>query len=276
MHADAVSAVSERGQVTTGGDGAMLSALRPMIVPSSLRIALALLPILLVRTGAAAVMGPLPGETPLRSGYLTDVWQVENGLPRNQIQAMVRTRDGYLWMGTSDGLVRFDGIRFTSFNQGQFKVNNVHALLQDRQGRLWIGTYGAGLHVYEQGRFTANGPADGLGALRIRSLFEDRQGRLWVGTNDDGVSVREGARFRTLRTGDGLSNDTVRVIYQTPDERIWIGTNARGLSCWENGRLRAYGVKPGPLSDYRPTDASVDYNVLDLWQDPAGTLWIAT
>jgi len=254
----------------------MLSALRQMIVPAPLRIAVTLLPILLVGTGAAAVTGPPPGEKPPRSEYLTDVWQVEDGLPRNQIQAMVRTRDGYLWLGTSDGLVRFDGIRFTTFNQGQLKVNNVHALLQDRQGRLWIGTYGAGLYVYEQGRFTAIGPADGLGALLIRSLFEDRQGRLWVGTNEEGVSVREGARFRTLRTGDGLSNDTVRVVYQAPDERIWIGTNGRGLTCWENGRLRAYGVKPGPLSDYGPSDASVDDNVLDLWQDPAGTLWIAT
>jgi len=267
---------SEHGQVTTGGDGAMLSALRQMLVRAPRRIALAFLPILFVGTGAAAVTGPPPDEKSPRSEYLTDVWQVQDGLPRNQIQTMVRTRDGYLWLGTPSGLVRFDGIRFTTFNQGQLKVNNVHALLQDRQGRLWIGTYGAGLYVYDQGRFTAIGPADGLGALLIRSLFEDRQERLWVGTTGEGVSVREGARFRTLRTGDGLSNDTVRVVYQGPDERIWIGTNARGLTCWENGRLRAYGVKPGPLSDYGPSDASVDDNVLDLWQDPAGTLWIAT
>jgi ligand-binding sensor domain-containing protein/signal transduction histidine kinase len=247
-----------------------------MIVPPPLRIAAVLLPILLAGTGAAAVTGPPPGEHTPRGEYLIDVWQVEDGLPRNQIQAMVRTRDGYVWLGTSAGLVRFDGIRFTTFNQGQLKVNNVHALLQDREGRLWIGTYGAGLYVYDHGRFTAIGPADGLKALRIRALFEDRQGRLWVGTNEEGVSVREGTRFRTLRTGDGLPNDTVRVVYQTPDEKIWIGTNARGLACWESGRMRAYGVKPGPLSAYGPSEASVDDNVLDLWQDPAGTLWIAT
>ena len=163
--------------MTAGGYGAMLSAFRQMTVPAPLRLAVALLPILLVGTGATAVTDPAPGKHPPRGEYLIDVWQVEDGLPRNQIQAMVRTRDGYLWLGTSEGLVRFDGIRFRTFNQGQLKVNNVHALLQDRQGRLWIGTYGAGLYVYEQGRFTAIGPADGLGALRIRSLFEDRQGR---------------------------------------------------------------------------------------------------
>ena len=235
------------------------------------RIATACLPLLLAGTLARAIE-----RAPLAE-YLSDVWQTESGLPQNAVQAIVQTRDGYLWLGTTAGLVRFDGARFVTFNrQGQLKVNNVHALLEDRQGRLWIGTYGGGLSVYEQGQFHHFGTADGLGSLLVRALFEDREGRLWVATHEGGLSVREGNRFRTLRVADGLANDTVRVIYQAPDGRIWIGTNGGGLSCWDAGRLRAHAVKAGPLSDYSPAEAQADDNVLDLWQDPAGTLWIAT
>ena len=234
-----------------------------------LRIATAFLPLLLAGPVAAAVQ-----RSPL-SEYLSDVWQTEDGLPHSSVQAIVQTRDGYIWLGTAGGLARFDGVRFT-VTRGALKVNNVQALLEDRQGRLWIGTYGGGLYAYEGGRFTAFGLADGLHSLRIRSLFEDREGRLWVATNEGGVSIREGERFRTLRAGDGLTNDTVRVVYQALDGRIWIGTNGRGLNCWDAGRLQAYAVKPGPLSDYGPSEALSSENVLDLWQDQAGTLWIGT
>ena len=85
--------------------------------------------------------------------YVSRVWQTENGLPQNAVQAIVQTRDGYLWLGTPAGLVRFDGVRFTVFNWGEPPRNNVHALLEDHEGRLWIGTYGGGLYRYDAGRF---------------------------------------------------------------------------------------------------------------------------
>ncbi len=234
------------------------------------RIAAIGLPVLLSASLARGIE-----RAPL-SDYLSDVWQTENGLPQNAVQAVVQTRDGYIWLGTTAGLVRFDGLRFTVFDRGQLKVNNVHALLEDRDGRLWIGTYGGGLAVYERGRFQSFGVADGLGSDLVRALFEDREGRLWVATHEGGLSVRERTRFRTLRTADGLANDTVRVVHQAPDGRIWIGTNGGGLNCWEGGRLHAYAVKAGPLSEYVPSDALADDNVLTLWQDQAGTLWIGT
>ena len=132
-----------------------------MIVSTPLRIATAFLPILL--GPGAEPSRPPPGEQPPLSEYLSDVWQTEDGLPRNSVQAIVQTRDGYIWLGTPSGLARFDGVRFT-VTRGPLKVNNVQALLEDRQGRLWIGTYGGGLYAYEGGRFTAFGLADGLTA----------------------------------------------------------------------------------------------------------------
>ncbi len=210
------------------------------------------------------------------SRYLSEVWRTEDGLPHNAVQALVQTGDGYLWLGTPEGLVRFDGVRFTAYVQPQLPTNNVHALLEDRAGRLWIGTYGGGLYRYERGRFEAVGAGARAASPFIRALYEDRTGRMWVGTHGGGVSFGREGRFRTVRMTDGLSNDVVRVIYEDQAGSIWIGTNAAGLNRWDGRRVRAFAVKPGPLSPYTPEDSLSSDNVLALWQDRDGSLWIGT
>ena len=210
------------------------------------------------------------------ASYVADVWQTEDGLPQNAVQAIVQTRDGYLWLGTPVGLARFDGVRFALFNQGELAHNNVHALLEDEDGSLWIGTYGGGLYRYRGEKFEPFGRADGLGSLLVRTLYRDRQDRLWVGTQDGGVRLGERGRFRAIRAADGLSNDTVRVVYQDGGGRIWIGTNAAGLNLWMDGRLTSYAVKRGPLTPYSRADALSNDNVLTLSEDASGTLWIGT
>jgi ligand-binding sensor domain-containing protein len=70
-------------------------------------------------------------------------WVTENGLPQNTVQAIIQTRDGYLWVGTQEGLARFDGLNFTVFdkeNTPVFKSNDIRFLYEDQQGRLWIST----------------------------------------------------------------------------------------------------------------------------------------
>jgi ligand-binding sensor domain-containing protein len=123
-------------------------------------------------------------STPL-SHYLTQVWQTEDGLPRNAVQAITQTRDGYLWLGTPAGLVRFDGVRFTVFNQ--FVNNNVHALLEARDGTLWVGTYGAGLYRYQRGQFVA--ASAGLESDLVRTLYE--AGSAIRRSDGDGFPARE-------------------------------------------------------------------------------------
>jgi ligand-binding sensor domain-containing protein len=82
------------------------------------------------------------------------VWQAREGLPQNSIHAMLQTRDGYLWLGTQEGLVRFDGVQFTVFdrsNTAWMKSNYVQALLEDRNGALWVGTNGGGVARWKAG-----------------------------------------------------------------------------------------------------------------------------
>jgi signal transduction histidine kinase/ligand-binding sensor domain-containing protein len=208
--------------------------------------------------------------------YLPKVWQTEDGLPQNAIQAITQTRDGYLWFGTPAGLVRFDGVRFTVFNQGQLQNNNIHALLEDRAGRLWIGTYGGGLYQYAAGRFVLFGPESGLQNKFIRTLYEARDGTIWVGTNGGAALYGADSRFHPLQSQDGLTSDTVRVIYDDPHGCVWIGTNAGGLNCWANNTVRGYALKAGRLTPYKAADAVSNDNVLAIVRDRHDRLWIGS
>ncbi|MBE3065301.1 MAG: hypothetical protein IMZ69_09835, partial [Spirochaetes bacterium] len=91
-------------------------------------------------------------------------WQVEAGLPQRTVQAIAQTRDGYLWIGTQEGLVRFDGARFVVFdksNTAAIRRNSVYALAAVRDGSLWLGT-NAGLLRFKDGTFRSYGTSDGL------------------------------------------------------------------------------------------------------------------
>ena len=85
--------------------------------------------------------------------YYLDVWTERDGLPQGTVQAITQTRDGYLWIGTRDGLARFDGVAFTVF---RFEINaslcadDIRALREDTAGRLWIGTFKGGLSCYSE------------------------------------------------------------------------------------------------------------------------------
>src|SRR6201996_5787065 len=93
-------------------------------------------------------------------------WRTDSGLPQNTVHAILQTRDGYLWLGTDGGLVRFDGVDFVTFdaeNTPQFKSDAIYDLLQDGSGALWIST-AAGLLRYRNGGFSTYTTAQGLPA----------------------------------------------------------------------------------------------------------------
>src|SRR5207253_189458 len=125
--------------------------------------------------------------------YGHDAWTSDSGLPQNSITAIAQTRDGYLWLGTQEGLVRFDGVHFAIFdtrNTPAMSDDWVQALAETRDGTLWIGTV-AGLVSLRARVFAA--PLDGsLAHAIVEALAEGADGSLWVGW-DGGVSrIRDG------------------------------------------------------------------------------------
>jgi ligand-binding sensor domain-containing protein len=123
----------------------------------------------------------------LPDGYTRRVWQTQDGLPESTVQAFAQTPDHYLWIGTSGGLVRFDGARFIVFdreNTPEIRENSIFCLLASRDGSLWVGTDGGGLVRYRTGKFRSYSAADGLSNDFLRAVYEDHEGTLWAGTDD--------------------------------------------------------------------------------------------
>jgi signal transduction histidine kinase/ligand-binding sensor domain-containing protein len=145
----------------------------------------------------------LEPTTPLAS-YGRQSWGMENGLPQNTVQAIVQTRDGYIWLGTEVGLVRFDGNSFAVFDKNSTPAlpgTDVRCLLETKDGALWIGT-SEGLARWKDGAVTAFTTKDGLpgnGILELNGV--DEKGALYLWT-DQGLAKQNGDRFEQARNVD--------------------------------------------------------------------------
>lgn len=204
--------------------------------------------------------------------YQQLVWQDQHGLPQNGVSSILRTRDGYLWLGTIEGAARFDGVRFVVFdnnNTPEFKSNQILSLAEDRAGSLWLGAVSGGLTRYTDGRFRLYTKQDGLSSDFVRSLLADRAGNLWIGTRGGGLNLFRDEHFTTYTTRDGLPSDQILTLAEDRDGILWIGTS-NGLARFEQGRFTVYTTRDGLPHD----------RVNALWPetqgDSAGELWVGT
>jgi diguanylate cyclase (GGDEF)-like protein len=193
------------------------------------------------------------------------LWTVEQGLPQNSVSAILQARDGHLWFGTQEGLVRFDGARFVVFDQKNtpaFKDPRATTLYEDREGSLWIGTKSGGVVRFQAGVFTLYDKSSGLPDNAVRSIYEDQRGRLWVGT-ESGLSRFEEGRFVSP---PGLNARPYVVMAMAEAEGgLWIGTDGDGLLRLTDA-IEVYTTKQGLSSDH----------VRSLHAGRDGTLWIGT
>ncbi|MGA3226271.1 MAG: two-component regulator propeller domain-containing protein [Acidobacteriaceae bacterium] len=144
-------------------------------------------------SGSSAPAKAAPAEQ-----YTRHIWRVQEGLPEDTVQS----GDGYLWVGTTGGLVRFAGSHFRLYNHATTPAlvdNSVFCVLAARDGSLWIGTDGGGLVHFKDGVFRAYSEATGLANSFVRSLMEDDQGRIWIGT-DNGLFQRIQDKLRQVST----------------------------------------------------------------------------
>jgi ligand-binding sensor domain-containing protein len=200
------------------------------------------------------------------TGFTRKVWQTQDGLPEQTVQAFAQTPDHYLWVGTTGGLLRFDGARLTVFdveNTPQLGTNSVFSLMVSRDGSLWIGTEGGGLLRYAAGRFRVFGAQDGLSDGFVRSLLEDRKGTIWVGT-DNGLLRFDGEKFKRVDGVDGRPTIAVHAIAEDHLGRLWVGGSR--LLCFDRNELREYHL-PGVSSQNR---------VKSILATTNGTIWVGT
>jgi ligand-binding sensor domain-containing protein/signal transduction histidine kinase len=209
---------------------------------------------------------PAAERAPDSPVYSHRVWQSADGLPEDYAQALAQTADGYLWIGTSGGLVRFDGTRFTTFNHSNepaFHDDSVYSLCTARDRTLWIGSEGGGLIRYRAGSFRAYGAAEGLTNGFVRVIFEDRDGNLWVGTDDGLYRMRQDALIR-VDGNNGVPRVAVHSIWQEREGRLLIGGS---------GMLILDGSKS---TYYRSGEDLADNSIRTIRQTRDGAVWIGT
>lgn len=241
-----------------------------------------------------------PGRAP--SEYGQDTWGPEEGLPQVSVQALAQDAEGFLWLGSQEGLVRFDGLDFRTWGRRQvpeMSSSSVTALAVAGEDTLWLGTSAGGVLRKAGEQWTAWTEAQGLLSDTVTALQVDELGDLWVGTDHglsrisgDGIApgTKELPRVEDLlldhrghlwvgtRGGvyrmeqaeplpvPGLGDLEVLDLHQGLDGAIWVGTRAQGLVRWEEGQVRAWGPEQGLPGD----------EVRAITEDPHGNLWLGT
>ena len=233
--------------------------------PALGRAAVGGLAVLLTAGTAAPVSALDPHRSP--DQYASRVWGKREGLPSSWVYAVLASRSGYVWLATGDGLLRFDGVRFTTYSPLEapgLPAEHVLALHESRDGRFWVGT-DRGLAVADARGNTPFQRVAGVGTVSVQSIAEDVQGAIWA-ASDQAVFRVEGARVTRLGTEQGLPGDRYRVVCADPGGGLWLGTS-KGVARVEGLRATAtYRVRDGLASD----------DVLSLALDREGTLWVGT
>jgi len=198
------------------------------------------------------------------SQYAHTSWTLREGFFQGYIEAMAQTPDGYLWLGTEFGLLRFDGVRFVpwKFSAGEHLPDSfVSALLAARDGSLWIGTQ-KGLARWKDGKFTEYPE---LAGQAVYALIEDPAGTIWTGTGSEGPAGQlcaiQSDRVQCFGS-DGSLGESVLSLYEDRGYNLWVAAET-GLWRWKPGPPKLY-----PVRDFRG-------QVLTLIEDASSTMLVA-
>jgi ligand-binding sensor domain-containing protein/signal transduction histidine kinase len=228
-----------------------------MVSQMSRMLMSALLSAFLVPGTALAVSSP-------PSAFSERTWQIEDGLPEQTVQAFAQTSDHYLWIGTTGGLLRFDGAHFVLYdreNTPALPDTDVFSLMVARDNSLWIGTEGGGLVRYQDGVFHSFSAAQGLTNGFVRAVLQDGRGNIWIGT-DNGLFRLEGTTIARVDNTQAVPEIAVHALALDRRGRVWAGGSR--LLCLDNGTA----------VDYRLQGQGSQNRVKSITQTRDGTMWV--
>ena len=207
---------------------------------------------------ACAVPASVGADTPPEIRYALATWSTEQS---GDVFAIAQDLEGYLWLGTPDGPVRFDGTRFQPWARSESSALPAHpvaALAGSSQGGVWVAFAGSeGIARIDRDGITRYSPADGAPS-GVNALLEDRRGTVWAATGH-GLFQYAGNRWSRVIEIDGYDGEQAFSVYEDRAGRVWIGS-ARGLFRHDGTRLRL-------------VDDTATY-VESLVEDDAGNLWV--
>ena len=203
------------------------------------------------------------------SQYVHSNWGLEEGLPQNTVNSILQTSDGYIWLSTQEGLVRFDGVRFKVYdkrNVPEITTSYIRTLCEDSKGNLWVGTNGGGAVCINDGKFKLYANHEEVPENQVFRIIEDSSGSIWFGTSG-GLTRLKNSRFKTFTVKQGLSDNQVRSLLEDSKGFLWIGTE-RGLNRMnlQNETIATYGKGNGLLNE----------TIWSIYEDREGVLWFGT
>jgi signal transduction histidine kinase/ligand-binding sensor domain-containing protein/CheY-like chemotaxis protein len=224
------------------------------------------------------VMAILPSDAGgLWLGTPRGLWHVEagrqrqyttaDGLPSNDVTALVPGRDRTLWIAMrSGGLARLRDGRIESFGIADGLTDDfVHTMFEDRERNLWVGTNTGGVTRMRQTPFRTVSTREGVPGDSVRAVFESRDGSMWVGTPAQGLARLANGAVTRWTTREGLPVDGISMIGESRDGSMWIGTLV--------GLIR---MKGGSLTRYTRASGLPHENVRSMFEDRDGGIWIGT
>ncbi len=190
----------------------------------------------------------------------TTKWGIKEGLPSNSITSMIQDNQGYIWIGTYEGLVRFDGVKFKIFNENfHEKISSISTriILQTSDNKIWIGTNGNGLLVLNNSKFSAFYPE--LKNKPIRSLYETFDHNVWIGTTE-GLFKFDGQKLSRFDLGEELNNSTILSIFEDPNKNLIFSSNRGGLYKINNNKVSKLSYHGVNIENYIINDVAIDQN----------------
>ena len=169
--------------------------------------------------------------------YLSGRWKIEQGLANNTITALLQNRQGYLWLATPSGLLRFDGRQFRCFNRWNtpvMTIDRLTCLWLDVDDTLWIGSDGGGLYYFRQNQWGT--VPQKLSNPHVQTVLRDRRGSLWIGTQY-GLNCLRDDRCETFTMSQGLPGNLVYALTEADDGTLLAGSDGRGLAAMRDGKF---------------------------------------
>ena len=216
------------------------------------------------------------------SDYTITSWSRRDGIS-GPILSICQDKDGYLWLGTEAGPIRFDGHRFVSWESlgyPRIPARTVISLLSSRDGSLWIGTSDEGVGRLRNGVFAFYRDPDGVAFAR--KLLEDRHGNVWAGSRA-GLYRFDGTRWVLQGASVGLPATPISGIYEDADGAFWVQTlqgiyrrGASGEAFEPVKETPAFARLPAGLAPRSAHVFAREWNPFRALQDRRGDLWIAT
>ena len=171
-------------------------------------------------------------------GFSAVLYNNRNGLPTSEANDIVQTEEGFIWIGTYGGLIRYDGSRFERISP-EIGINSVKCLHVDHKGRLWIGTNDGGVVLKDKNDYLRWDASDGLKSLSVRAILEDKNGEIYIGTTEGLLVINEQMEIsyvEDLRLVDNFLHD----LRLGPDGKIYAVCNSGDVAVLKDRKVVKY------------------------------------